>query len=171
MTMPAKNSVSSNSNFSIPQELIDFTLDFLYGDVPTLRACSLVSRVFLPSSRYHIYSNVFIVHVAELDLFRDKYAGKLYQCQNLAALLEHSPHVASLVTRFGIFAMSELSFMTSVLTDTSLFPIIQSLHNLSHIEIIAGRNQGYWADLPVATQRLFLRVLRSLPLKTLTLRQ
>ncbi|SJL14128.1 uncharacterized protein ARMOST_17583 [Armillaria ostoyae] len=169
MTTLVKNSVSGNSSLSMPQELIDFTLDFLHDDIPTLRVCSLVSRAFLPCSRYHIYSNVFIVHTAELDIFR-KYAGQLYQCQNLAALLEYSPHVAPLVTRFGILAMSESSFMEDVFTDTSLFPIIQSLLNLSHIEFIAGRNQGSWGDFPVATHKLFLAALRSLPLKTLILK-
>ncbi|PBK65481.1 hypothetical protein ARMSODRAFT_1022285 [Armillaria solidipes] len=170
MTTLVKNTVPGGSRLSMPQELIDFTLDFLHDDIPTLRACSLVSRAFLPCSRHHIYSNVFIVHTAEFDLFR-KYAGQLYQCRNLVKLLKHSPHVAPLVTRFGILAMSDLSVMKDVFRDTSLFPTIQSLRSLSHFEFIAGRNQELFRiDFPVATHRLFVAALRSLPLKTLILK-
>ncbi len=168
MTTPVKNSVPSESSRSVPQELIDFTLDFLHDDVPTLRACSLVSCAFLPCSRHHIYSNVFIVHIDKLDSFR-KYAGQLYQYQNLAALLEHSPHLAPLVTRFGIHGKPQ--WMTDVLMYPSLFPIIQSLRNLSHLEFIArswGEFQS-WARFPVDTHS-FLAALRSLSLKTLIMK-
>ncbi|KAK0434146.1 hypothetical protein EV421DRAFT_1357172 [Armillaria borealis] len=168
MTTPVKNSVPGKSSLSVPQELIEFTLDFLHSDVPTLRTCSLVSRAFLPCSRYHIYSNVFIVHIDELDLFR-KYAGQLYQYQNLAALLEHSSHLAPLVTRFGIHGKPQ--WMTDVLMYTSLFPIIQSLHNLSHLEFIA-RSRGefqFWVRFP-DDRHSFLAALRSLSLKTLILK-
>ncbi len=169
MTTPVKNSVPSESSRSVPQELIDFTLDFLHDDVPTLRACSLVSCAFLPCSRHHIYSNVFIVHIDKLDSFR-KYAGQLYQYQNLAALLEHSPHLAPLVTRFGIHGKPQ--WMTDVLMYPSLFPIIQSLRNLSHLEFIArswGEFQS-WARFPVDTHSFFLAALRSLSLKTLIMK-
>ncbi|SJL18660.1 uncharacterized protein ARMOST_22257 [Armillaria ostoyae] len=164
-----KNTVPGGSRLSMPRELIDFTLDFSHDDIPTLRACSLVSRAFLPCSRHHIYSNAFIVHTAELDLFR-KYAGQLYQYQNLAALLEHSPHLVPLVIRFGIHGKPQ--WMTDVLMYTSLFPIIQSLRNLSHLEFIA-RSRGefqFWVRFPVDTHSLFLAALRSLSLKTFILK-
>ncbi len=156
----------SDSSLSVPQELIDYILDFLHDDVPTLRTCSLVSRAFLPCSRYHIYSSVFIVHVCELDIFREKYAGQVYQSKNLAALLEYSPHVAPLVTRFGIHAMSDR--MTDILMDidSDLSPIISSLKNLSYIEIISRGYQGFWAEFPVSTLGVFLAALRTVPLKT-----
>ncbi|KAK0222719.1 hypothetical protein EDD85DRAFT_860858 [Armillaria nabsnona] len=165
MTTTLKNGIPSDSSLSIPQELLDYILDFLHDDSPTLRVCSLVSHAFLPCSHYHIYSSVFIVHVSELDLFREKYGGQLYQSKNLAALLEHSPHLAPLVTRFGIHGKSD--WMTNVLMDTSLFSIIQSLRNLSHIEFISSTCDGYWIQFPLATHRLFLAALRSAPLKTL----
>ncbi|PBK65469.1 hypothetical protein ARMSODRAFT_435349 [Armillaria solidipes] len=169
MTTPVKNNVPGDSSLSVRQELIDFTLDFLHDEVPTLRACSLVSRAFLPCSRHHIYSNVFIVHIDELDLFRNS-TGQLYQYQNLAALLGHSPHLAPLVTRFRIHGKPQ--WMTDVLMYSSLFPIIQSLRNLSHLEFIA-RSRGEfqsWATFPVETHSLFLAALRSLSLKTFILK-
>ncbi|KAK0196178.1 hypothetical protein F5146DRAFT_1028758 [Armillaria mellea] len=156
MTTTLKNGIPSDSSLSIPQELLDYILDFLYDDSPTLA-----------NLRYHIYSNVFIVHITELDRFRDQFAGQLYQCQNLAALLEHSPHVAPLVTRFGIHGNTE--FITDIFEDTFLSPIIQALRNLSHIEFICRRYEGLWDiwdDFPVATPRIFVAALRSVPLKT-----
>ncbi len=168
MTTPFKDGIPSDSNLSVPQELIDYILDFLHDDVSTLRMCALVSHTFLPSSHYHIYSNVFIVHIDELDLFGEKYSGQLYQYQNLTALLEYSPHVAPLVTRVGIHGKSDS--MTNLLMDTYLFPIIQSLRSLSHIEFISSTYDECWIQFPLATRRLFLVALRSLPLKTLILK-
>ncbi len=165
MTTSFKNSAPSASTLSVPQELIDYILDFLHDDIPTLRTCSLVSHSFLPCTRYHIYSSVTIVHVDELDLFRERYAGQLYQCQNLAALLEHSPHVAPLVTRFGMRSMAEL-MMEDASMNTSLVSIISSLHNLSHVELIARPGEEFWDEFPVVTLGPFLTALRSVPLKT-----
>ncbi|KAK0448939.1 uncharacterized protein EV420DRAFT_834954 [Desarmillaria tabescens] len=105
MTTPFKDSVPVEFSLSIPQELFDYILDFLYDGAPTLLACSLICRASLPCSCYHIYSSVFIVHICEFDKFREQYAGQLYHHENLATLLQHSPSVASLVTRFGIHAM------------------------------------------------------------------
>ncbi len=164
--LPVTPFKKSDSSLSVPQELLDYILDFLHDDIPTLRTCSLVSRDLLPCSRYHIYSSVFIVHVCELDIFREKYAGQVYQSKSLAALLEHSPHVAPLVTRFGIHAMSDWMSDIFMDSDTNLSPIISSLKNLSYIEIITREYQGFWAEFPVATLRVFLAALRSVPLKT-----
>ncbi|KAK0434142.1 hypothetical protein EV421DRAFT_2023188 [Armillaria borealis] len=161
MTTAFKDGVPSDSNLSVPQELIDYILDFLHDNVPTLRTCSLVSHAFLPCSRYHIYSNVFIADFSELNVLREQYAGQLYQCKNLAALLKHSPHVAPLVTRFGIHAMSD--FMTEAYMDTSLVSIIPSLHNLSQIELMSRRKQVFCS---FHLLRPFLASLRSIPLKT-----
>ncbi|SJL14114.1 uncharacterized protein ARMOST_17569 [Armillaria ostoyae] len=163
MTTPFKK---SDSSLSVPQELLDYILDFLHNDVPTLRTCSLVSHAFLPCSRYHTYSSVFIVHVCELHIFRERYAGQAYKSKDLAALLEYSPHVAPLVTRFGIHA--KLDWMSDIFmdSDTNLSPIISSLKNLSYIEIITREYQGFWADFPVTTLKVFLAALRSVPLKT-----
>ncbi|KAJ7599675.1 hypothetical protein C8J56DRAFT_846422 [Mycena floridula] len=41
-----------------PQEIIDTIIDFWHDDPPLLAICSLVSRKWLPSSRFHIYKAV-----------------------------------------------------------------------------------------------------------------
>ncbi|KAJ4470250.1 hypothetical protein J3R30DRAFT_3540151 [Lentinula aciculospora] len=39
----------------LPQELVDYTLDFLHTSVPSLSSSSLVSRSWLPATRYHLF--------------------------------------------------------------------------------------------------------------------
>jgi hypothetical protein len=38
---------------AIPQELVDYIIDHLHNDKPSLAACSLVCRDWIPPSRYH----------------------------------------------------------------------------------------------------------------------
>ncbi|PBK82184.1 hypothetical protein ARMGADRAFT_1171049 [Armillaria gallica] len=163
-TSPVKSSVPGNSRLFIPQELIEYIIDFLHDDIPTIRRCSLVSCAFLPRSRYHIYYNVFIVHTAELHLFRKQYAGQLYRSKKLLGLLARRPHIARLVTRFGMHAMSAPLFYEFM--DTSFVSIISSLPNLSHLEFVAHRNQGFWKELSITTHKPFVTALRSCSLKT-----
>ncbi|KAK0471585.1 hypothetical protein IW261DRAFT_1425022 [Armillaria novae-zelandiae] len=75
--MADKVSAENDSRPSLPQELIDHTLDFLHDDVPALRVYSLASHGLLPRSRHHIYSGVFIIHDIDLDSFKELYAGLL----------------------------------------------------------------------------------------------
>jgi len=42
----------------LPPELIDLIVDHLYDDNVALKACSLVSRAFLPSARVHLFENI-----------------------------------------------------------------------------------------------------------------
>ncbi|TCD66774.1 hypothetical protein EIP91_000965 [Steccherinum ochraceum] len=44
----------------IPLELVDIILDYLHDDKPTLAACSLVSRDWRPSTRYHLFQALHI---------------------------------------------------------------------------------------------------------------
>ncbi|KAJ3933995.1 MAG: hypothetical protein NXY57DRAFT_915618, partial [Lentinula lateritia] len=37
------------------QELVDYILDFLHTSVPCLASSSLVSRMWLPATRYHLF--------------------------------------------------------------------------------------------------------------------
>ncbi|RDB29950.1 hypothetical protein Hypma_013913 [Hypsizygus marmoreus] len=48
----------ASNNVTIPPENIDVIIDHLHADPATLRACSLVSRGWVSSSRYHLFSSV-----------------------------------------------------------------------------------------------------------------
>ncbi|KAI0343850.1 hypothetical protein BDW22DRAFT_1356426 [Trametopsis cervina] len=44
----------------IPQELVDYVVDFLHNDARSLVACSLVSHAFVPGSRFHLFATFHI---------------------------------------------------------------------------------------------------------------
>ncbi|TCD64202.1 hypothetical protein EIP91_004436 [Steccherinum ochraceum] len=60
MRMPCKYSGASCSSL-FPPELVDQTIDHLHGDKATLKACSLVSRQWLNSTRHHLFRSTVIV--------------------------------------------------------------------------------------------------------------
>ncbi|KAK0196200.1 hypothetical protein F5146DRAFT_1220780 [Armillaria mellea] len=168
LTMSDKISVANDSRPSLPQELIDYTLDFLHDDVHVLRMCSLASKSLLPRSRHHIYSSVFIVHHMDLDSFRKRYAGKLYRCGDFDALLKHSPHVGPLVRTLVMHTISER--LVELCADSLLHLILTSLHNLSRIQLVDRRGMTDWDYFPITFQELFLGTLRSLRLTTVHLK-
>ena len=63
---------SIDVDLSVPQELIDTIIDHLHDDPPSLLACGLATKKWLPSSRYHLFSRVALhegnVHQENLKL-------------------------------------------------------------------------------------------------------
>ncbi|CDO70005.1 hypothetical protein BN946_scf184354.g7 [Trametes cinnabarina] len=55
---------------SLPPELCDYTIDYLWDDIESLRACSLACRAWLPSSRFHLFRNVRLRHADDVERFR-----------------------------------------------------------------------------------------------------
>ncbi|KAJ7111654.1 hypothetical protein C8R43DRAFT_1041200, partial [Mycena crocata] len=45
---------------TLPPEVIDLIIDHLHDHLTSLKACSLVNRTFLASSRYHLHAGVFV---------------------------------------------------------------------------------------------------------------
>jgi len=60
----------TSKQFSIPQEIIDQFIDYLYDDREALMTCALVCRAWVPSSRYHLFGHVSI-WVSEYARFSD----------------------------------------------------------------------------------------------------
>ncbi|KAL6305980.1 hypothetical protein BKA93DRAFT_730135, partial [Sparassis latifolia] len=50
----------------LPNELIDRIIDFLWNDRKALHNCALACRLFLPSSRYHLFSHIRVTSRAGL---------------------------------------------------------------------------------------------------------
>ncbi|THH30162.1 hypothetical protein EUX98_g4017 [Antrodiella citrinella] len=48
------------TNLHIPLELVDIIIDHLHDDKPALATCSLVSREWRPSTRYHLFQSIRI---------------------------------------------------------------------------------------------------------------
>ncbi|OJT10938.1 hypothetical protein TRAPUB_12559 [Trametes pubescens] len=74
----------------LPPELCDATIDYLWDDVDSLRACSLVCQSWLPCSRFHLFRNVRLRHADDMLRFR--------------ALLASSPSIAYCVRKLSLSA-------------------------------------------------------------------
>lgn len=57
--------------YTLPAEIQDHIIDFLYADPAALRACALASRRWRKASQYHIFRSVTITSEATLDRFAD----------------------------------------------------------------------------------------------------
>ncbi|KAH8101375.1 hypothetical protein BXZ70DRAFT_88828 [Cristinia sonorae] len=51
---------SPRSRIHMPLELVDIIIDYLYDDIESLSACSLVARDWRPSTRYHLFRDLRI---------------------------------------------------------------------------------------------------------------
>ncbi|KAF8532439.1 hypothetical protein JB92DRAFT_3103902 [Gautieria morchelliformis] len=70
-----------------PGELIDQVIDHLHDDPPSLRACCITCRAWVPSARFHIFHDI-VLSAEHADA--------------LAVLLETSPHISPLVRSLTI---------------------------------------------------------------------
>lgn len=100
-----------NTMSLFPQELLEAIIDDLYDDLPTLRACGMVSRAFLHSTRTHIFANIRLTPKSGLPnpATVGSYPNCLNPCQKFHALLVNSPYISSYVQRL-------------IIIDGSLFP-------------------------------------------------
>ena len=48
----------STPHDALPGEITDYIIDFLHCDINSLKACAIVCRTWLPSSRFHLFSTV-----------------------------------------------------------------------------------------------------------------
>ncbi|KAF8489866.1 hypothetical protein JB92DRAFT_1357219 [Gautieria morchelliformis] len=84
--------MSSSTKHILPGELIDQVIDHLHDDSPSLRACCITCRAWVPSARFHIFRNIVL---------SAKHADAL------AVILETSPHIFPLVRSLTISGTSE----------------------------------------------------------------
>ncbi|KAK0199667.1 hypothetical protein DFS33DRAFT_1387977 [Desarmillaria ectypa] len=167
--------MASNPNpFSLPPEVLDQIIDYNYDDVPTLRSCALVCRLFLPSCRVHLFSEVVLVHndIIVLGPKGCDIHGRLYSCENFLQLLEEAPWVAALVKvlelhgGYGLGIRSRSLFTEHIYMDIYL-PFILSpskLPKLNHLSITYYPSMK-WAQL---SQKLQDAVEETLSRPTLT---
>ncbi|KAJ7133605.1 hypothetical protein C8R44DRAFT_870975 [Mycena epipterygia] len=148
------------------QELIDLVIDFLHDSLADLKRCSLVSRSWLSTSQYHLFSYCSL----------ESESG----CLRLVAMLEESPHLLKLITHLAVAIRSEFypdpkaygalsnihfthlkQLTIYTLPSTTALPLLQSLvalSSVSHISVMQTRD-------PSVLLSLFL--LRTANLRTL----
>ncbi|KAL6301733.1 hypothetical protein BKA93DRAFT_796386 [Sparassis latifolia] len=93
------------SSDRVPQEICDHILDYLWNDYATLRICSLTTRKWLPTTRFHRFRTVVIFSSSSYTQFMDildkspavgSYIGDLS-----LGLYENPPHVQRLLDKIG----------------------------------------------------------------------
>jgi hypothetical protein len=53
--------MSSNFQITFPNEMVDYTVDFLYSDIEALRACSLTSKTFRLAAIHHLFASLHLL--------------------------------------------------------------------------------------------------------------
>ncbi|KAK0471554.1 hypothetical protein IW261DRAFT_1511367 [Armillaria novae-zelandiae] len=147
--------------------LIDHILEYLHEDIPTLRACSLVSHSFRPSTLPHIYHQIVLVHLSEMDMFREYHPGRLYQCSKFFGLLCANADIARFVRMLSI--CSDLEGVHLLGQDPSFPSIMSKLSNLACIKMVNRNTLSDWMLFPEASRSALLLVFQSPALTTLHL--
>ncbi|KAK0226695.1 hypothetical protein IW262DRAFT_1363660 [Armillaria fumosa] len=161
------DSLSLDSYPYMPQELIDYILEYLHEDIPTLRTCSLVSHSFWSSTLLHIYHQIVLVHPSELDMFREYHPGRLYQCSNFFGLLRTNSDIARFVRTLSI--CSDVEGVQLLGQDPSFPSIISKLSNLACIKMVNRNTLSDWMLFPEVSRSALLLVFQSPTLTTLHL--
>ena len=110
----------TKATLRFPQEITDIIIDYLHHDVPSLQACALVSRAWLPSSRFHLFRSYTInpsrfegayriitttpdvaTYIEQLSLVGQKYRD--FTVGELEVLLHALPHLRRLSLQNFIF--------------------------------------------------------------------
>jgi hypothetical protein len=115
---------------AIPNEVADVIVDFLHDDVEALGTCCLVSRAFIPSSRYHLFKEV------QLD---DQTSGQLMDILS-SPLCTISPFVHVL----------RLKLLARWPDETWKKNTVPHLHNLSNARALhlSGEPRGWKRHAP-----------------------
>jgi hypothetical protein len=131
----------------LPPELIDQIIDYLYWRPEDLRACALVCKAWLPSSRFHLF------YEFGCDL---GYAKAYPSYHRLYNIIQESPHI-SLYFREFICNVDQDDddddFPGRSMIEALLPRLIRSFTNLRMLEIIG------WMDIPFGIQKAILDIL------------
>lgn len=128
----------------LPQELHDMIMDFAHPDKSTISQCGLVCRSWLPTSRFHLFYNLELVHRYHST---SKKNFKILEPLLNPQLWPHPPmgliHSFSITTRTG--QRSEGEWVNTILSSMPDLPKLKSL-SLSLVR---------WQDVsPNALQRI-----------------
>ena len=72
--MPPSFSIPSNQ--ILPPEIVDHIIDLLFGDIKSLRSCSLVSNGWVHRSRYNLFANVKFLNLPHFYSWFEAGMGK-----------------------------------------------------------------------------------------------
>jgi hypothetical protein len=93
----------------LPQELLDFIIDFLFDDKQSLKACSLTCRAFLSASRLHIFTQMHL------------------QPERFSSFMASSPSVVPFVQSLRFDSTKPKAAMYLSIQDLNMLPNLKSL--------------------------------------------
>ena len=116
-----------------PSELFDVVIDFLHNDLKTLRACSLVSRAWVASSRLHIFRNVTIHHCTRKGTSSS-------DCHRLFDIVSNSAGISSFVKHLQTHG--DLATGHGVDPEPCFPPLLRILASLRTLHILPAPTQN-----------------------------
>ncbi|KAH6906540.1 hypothetical protein BKA70DRAFT_1287952 [Coprinopsis sp. MPI-PUGE-AT-0042] len=161
MGLSLRSCYMATATLRLPQELVDHVVDHLHDDTATLRSCSRVSKAWLPTSRYHLFSRVTLQawNGNGVDTFPSE------RCKQLLALIERAPEIANHIRELDICEGSPLHLAnpdthptTWVTSEPALISIFKKLRNLRRLEI-SSATTFYWKTMPAAFQNALCSLL------------
>lgn len=144
----------------VPQEIMDYTIDFLHNDYQSLRVCSLVCSQWLPPARHHLW------HVLVLsDCHQQRGRGLLgsacigFCVKELEITKSCDRTIASLCTHLvnvKTIRLTSCSISTPILVQIlASFPLLQSL-TFTRTRLVISSN-GKFIGSPHTVEELTLK--------------
>ncbi|KAH9479356.1 hypothetical protein JR316_0007946 [Psilocybe cubensis] len=154
-------------------ELYDYIIDFLHDDDAALRACALVCRAWLPSSRCHLFYRLKLSGSGPSPI-SSSWANNT-ACRRIYGTLLSSPHLAAYVNELSIQEHNVLRPSTyRWVSEEITFPsLLKKLVNIRALEFNfpppnSGAIKTAWSTM---TFREISEAMSSMSLETLALRQ
>ena len=118
------------SSLTFPPELVDRTIDHLYDDKPSLRACALVSRSWLNTSRHHLFRTLLVRPRGQ-----DTLAGQEFTV--FRSFLRETPHVSFHIRELGLGTRRPYGRGVAQLCKHALSDILQRTPKLLKLWLLA----------------------------------
>ena len=107
---------------ALANELIDTVIDFLHGDWSSLCACALASKSCLPSTHYHLFSDIVV---------------NTFNFPSFLSLVESTSHIAPLVQGLTVRGRDSLSKSPEdVFFAENMSCVAPLLHNMICLKIV-----------------------------------
>ncbi|KAF9452959.1 hypothetical protein P691DRAFT_802814 [Macrolepiota fuliginosa MF-IS2] len=142
-----------NKNLTLPLELVENSIDFLYADPKTLRSACLVSRAWVPICRAYIFRRI-ILHWCDDGARRSN---------SLYALLLKTPSLANYIRELSVhegLISSEYSQITFCFAQSQSLPKL--LHRLPRLRLFEFRASAltHWCELGAELDYAVLQIAK-----------
>ncbi|GJE90735.1 hypothetical protein PsYK624_068790 [Phanerochaete sordida] len=119
------------SQTSLPQELVDMSVDHLHDDIPALKHCSLVCRDWVPGASHHLFA---VFEWPPRSIGPGDIGTEGEECfRQLVDILSAAPRIAHAVHELLLHSRNSLSIFLTPRTMVSLVDLLPNLRELSSL--------------------------------------